>query len=82
MPMLASVITNNYYGIMKVATILAILISGYYVAMTKVAMVQMHDLQDFYSHVDQYAADIADGKPAPQTYNPTQSVQALSNFVR
>jgi hypothetical protein len=80
MPVLASVITYNYYEIMKVVVVLAILISSYYMAMTKVVMVQMHDLQDYYSHLDQYAADIADNKQAPATYNPPKSIQKLSQY--
>jgi beta-phosphoglucomutase-like phosphatase (HAD superfamily) len=65
---------------MKAIAVLAILVSSYYMAMTKVVMAQLQDLQTFYSHADQYAADIANGKPAPQTYNPPQSLQKLSQY--
>jgi hypothetical protein len=65
---------------MKVLAVLAILISGYYMAMTKIVTSQLNDLQDFYSHVDQYAANVADGKQAPQAYQPPDSIQKLSKY--
>lgn len=63
-------------GGMKGAMILAVLLSSFYVGATKIIMIQLKDLEDFYSNSDKIATAVASNQDYTHY---TQSLKNLEN---